>query len=47
MGTFGTSVDPMQGLGACYRMVVRATDCSDRLGGTALQRDIIAQYVKN
>ena len=45
VGTFGTSVDSMQGLGACYRMVVRATDCSDRLGGTALQRDIIAQSV--
>jgi len=45
VGTFGTSVDPMQGLGACYRMVVRSTDCSDRLGGTKLERDIIAQSV--
>ena len=45
MGTFGTTVDPMQGLGACYRLVVRATDCSDRLGGAALERDIIAQSV--
>ena len=45
MGTFGTSVDPMQGLGACYRLVVRATDCTDRLGGTKLERDIIAQSV--
>ena len=35
----------MQGLGACYRLVVRATDCSDRLGGAALERDIIAQSV--
>ena len=35
----------MQGLGACYRLQVRATDCSDRLGGAALERDIIAQSV--
>ena len=35
----------MQGLGACYRLVVRSTDCSDRLGGTKLERDIIAQSV--
>ena len=45
VGTFGTSVDEMQGLGACYRMVVRATDCNDRFGGEALERDIIAQSV--
>ena len=45
VGTFGTSADAMQGLGACYRLVVRETACYDRMEGRELDRNVIAQSV--
>lgn len=38
VGTFGTSDDPMQGLGNCYRMKVRDTNCNDINAGQDLER---------
>jgi len=46
VGTFGTSDDPMQGLGNCYRMKVVDTVCGGAAdAGTPLEREIIAQSV--
>jgi len=45
VGTFGTMDDPMQGLGNCYRMVVKTTNCKDQMAGRDLEKHIIAQSV--
>merc|ERR1712059_109980 len=45
VGTFGTQDDAMQGLGACYRMVIRETNCLDRMAGRELEKHVIAQSV--
>jgi len=45
VGTFGTGDDPMQGLGNCYRLVVKETVCSDRMAGRDLEKNVIAQSV--
>ncbi len=46
VGTFGTSDDPMQGLGNCYRLSVVDTVCGGDAGaGDPLERNIIAQSV--
>eukprot|EP00095_Tigriopus_kingsejongensis_P008632 maker-scaffold426_size175065-snap-gene-0.36 protein:Tk08632 transcript:maker-scaffold426_size175065-snap-gene-0.36-mRNA-1 annotation:"endoglucanase" len=45
VGTFGTTEDAMQGLGNCYRMKVRDTNCGDLNGGALLDREIIAQAI--
>jgi len=45
VGTFGTTADQMQGLGNCYRLVVRETSCYDRMAGKELERNIIAQAI--
>jgi len=45
VGTFGTSDDPMMGLGACYRLVVKETACYDRMAGKDLEKHIIAQSI--
>ena len=45
VGTFGTQDDPMQGLGNCYRMVIRDTNCGDINGGPLLDREILAQSI--
>jgi len=46
VGTFGTSEDPIQGLGNCYRLSVVDTICGgDPNAGTPLERNIIAQAV--
>jgi len=45
VGTFGTGDDPMQGLGNCYRMVIRDTNCGNIDGGELLERNVIAQSI--
>jgi len=45
VGTFGTEDDVMRGLGNCYRMRVRDTECGDINSGELLERDIIAQAI--
>ena len=46
VGTFGVppDEDPIQGLGNCYRMVIRDTNCEGGLeGGAPLERNVLAQ----
>ena len=45
VGTFGTNEDAMMGLGNCYRLKVRDTNCGDINGGELLEREIIAQAI--
>ena len=45
VGTFGTTEDPMQGLGNCYRLKVRDTECGNIEAGEFLEREIIAQAI--
>ncbi|XP_059084701.1 uncharacterized protein LOC131881768 [Tigriopus californicus] len=45
VGTFGTTEDAMQGLGNCYRLKVRDTNCGNLEGGALLEREIIAQSI--
>ena len=45
VGTFGTTEDAMQGLGNCYRMKVRDTECGNIEAGEFLDREIIAQAI--
>ena len=37
--------DPIQGLGNCYRMVIRDTNCGDLEGGALLERNVLAQAI--
>jgi len=45
VGTFGTQDDPLMGLGACYRLSIRDTNCGDIEGGEPLERHVIAQSI--
>lgn len=45
MGTFGTDEDALKGLGNCYRMVIRDTNCENIDGGELLERNVLAQAI--